>query len=139
MPRVEFEADTQQELLEMVQRWVGPGAGDMAKPPQSADTREEALTSQIREVIHGIKGVDSRKLVRELAEAAIRGDAVILDERLKSRYNKTTGTAFAGIVSGPNKLMRRIARRDLITWDASVLGYRIHPADAKVVLEVWPE
>ncbi len=56
----------------------------------------------------------------------------------KARYGKTNGTAFAGIVAGPNKLMRRIAHRDLIAWDAAAGGYRIHPADAEIILANWP-
>lgn len=123
----------------MVQRWAGQAPRATSGPTPQGDTREEALTSQIRQVINEIKGFDSRRLVRELAEAAGEDNTVILTDELKSRYGKTSGTAFAGIVSGPNKLTRRIAKCDLITWDASVLGYRIHPADAKVVLEVWPE
>jgi len=41
---------------------------------------------------------------------------VPFDDALRARYRKTNGTAFAGMVSGPNNLMRRIAKRDLITW-----------------------
>ena len=37
-------------------------------------------------------------------------------------------------MSGPNKLVLRIAGRDLITWDAAVGGYRIDPADAEIIL-----
>jgi hypothetical protein len=41
-------------------------------------------------------------------------------------------------VAGPNKVMRRIARRDLIIWDADARGYRMDPADAEIVLHRWP-
>jgi len=34
--------------------------------------------------------------------------------------------------------MRRVAHRDLITWDADVRGYRMDPADAVIVLQRWP-
>jgi hypothetical protein len=34
--------------------------------------------------------------------------------------------------------MRRVARRDLITWDGDARGYRMDPADAEIVLERWP-
>ena len=63
--------------------------------------------------------------------------ALVRNEALKARYGKTTGTAFAGMVSGPNKLMRRIAKRDLITWDGAAGGYRIDPADAEIILANW--
>ena len=38
---------------------------------------------------------------------------------------------------GPNKLIRRIAKRDLITWDAAAGGDRIDPADAEIILANW--
>ena len=61
------------------------------------------------------------------------------DDALRACYRKTNGTAFAGMVSGPNKLMRRIAKRDLITWDPAAEGYRIDPADAEIILANWAE
>lgn len=68
----------------------------------------------------------------------MRDEALVLDAALAARYGKRTGTAFAGIVAGPNKVMRRVARRDLITWDADARGYRMDPADAEIVLQRWP-
>ena len=62
----------------------------------------------------------------------------MLDANLIRRYGKQTGTAFAGIVAGPNKVMRRVARRDLVTWDADAHGYRMDAADAQIVLQRWP-
>jgi hypothetical protein len=72
-----------------------------------------------------------------VAELSRNDEALVLGEGLRQRYGKTTGTAFAGIVAGPNKVMRRVARRDLIVWDPSAGGYRMHPADAEIVLETW--
>jgi hypothetical protein len=89
------------------------------------------------EVLHAIRGVDSRRFVAEVAELSMNDEALILDHGLRQRYGKSTGTAFAGIVAGPNKVMRRVARRDLIAWDAAVGGYRMHPADAEIVLKTW--
>jgi hypothetical protein len=43
------------------------------------------------------------------------------------------------MVGGPNKLSRRIAGRDLITWDAAAGGYRIDPRDAEVILATTAE
>jgi hypothetical protein len=37
------------------------------------------------------------------------GETLAFDQALKARYGKTTGTAFAGIVGGANKVARRIA------------------------------
>ena len=64
--------------------------------------------------------------------------ALPLDADLAARYGKRTGTAFAGIVAGPNKVMRRIARRDLLIWDGDAHGYRMDPADAQIILQRWP-
>jgi hypothetical protein len=93
---------------------------------------------QLGEVLNAIQGADSRRLLREVAEHSIRDEALPLDADLTARYGKQTGTAFAGIVAGPNKVMRRVARRDLITWDADARGYRMDAADAEIVLERWP-
>jgi hypothetical protein len=138
VPRVEFEADTEDQLLALAWRWVmGPPriSGDPpADPLDQADLRRR----QLGEVLNAIRGADSRRLLREVAELSTRGDALVLDADLAARYGKRTGTAFAGIVAGPNKVMRRVARRDLITWDAATRGYRMDSADAEIVLQRWP-
>jgi hypothetical protein len=93
---------------------------------------------QLGEVLNAIQGADSRRLLREVAELSTQNVALVLDADLTVRYGKQSGTAFAGIVAGPNKVMRRVAHRDLITWDADVRGYRMDPADAEIVLQRWP-
>jgi hypothetical protein len=138
VPRVEFEADTEEALLALAWRWVmGPpreAGGTLADQADQADLRRR----QLGEVLNAIRGPDSRRLLREVAELSLQDAALILDAELAARYGKRTGTAFAGIVAGPNKVMRRLARRDLITWDADVRGYRMDPADAEIVLQRWP-
>ena len=136
MPQISFQADTQDELIAMVTRWVA-GVHALEPGQEEAERPADWRTRELREVLNRLKGVDSRRLVREVAEAALRGDNVPFDDALRARYGKTNGTAFAGMVSGPNKLMRRIAKRDLITWDAAAEGYRIDPADAEIVLANW--
>ncbi len=140
MPRIEFEAGTEDELLALAWRWVmGPQRqpGFASGNGQTAD-QEDLRRRQLGEVLNAIRGTDSRRLLREVAEHSARNAALALDAELTQRYGKRTGTAFAGIVAGPNKVMRRVARRDLITWDPEVRGYRMDPADAEVVLERWP-
>ena len=139
MPRVEFEADTEEELLALAWRWVmgperQPGVAGIG---QTAD-REDLRRRQLGEVLNAIRGTDSRRLLREVAELSSQNAALVLDASLAERYGKRTGTAFAGIVSGPNKVMRRVARRDLISWDPDARGYRMDPADAEIILERWP-
>ncbi len=118
----------------------GPAASDGQPSPDQADQADQAdlRRRQLGEVLNAIRGLDSRRLLREVAELSARDEALVLDKALAERYGKHTGTAFAGIVAGPNKVMRRVARRDLITWDADVRGYRMDPADAEIVLQRWP-
>lgn len=137
MPRIAFEADTEEELVALAWRWVmGPArerGAPMAQPEDQADLHRR----QLEEVLNVIRGADSRRFVREVAELSRAGAALVLDEALKEKYGKRTGTAFAGIVAGPNKVMRRVARRDLIIWDGSAAGYRMEPVDAEIVLQQW--
>ena len=138
MPRIAFEADTEEQLLALAWRWVmGPqrqSGGPLSDQTDHTDLRRR----QLGEVLNAIRGADSRRLLREVAELSTRDQALVLDGELTARYGKRSGTAFAGIVAGPNKVMRRVARRDLITWDADVRGYRMDAGDAEIVLQRWP-
>jgi hypothetical protein len=138
VPRVEFEADTEEALLTLAWRWV---MGPQRPIDESSSAQADPVDlrhRQLGEALHGIRGADSRRLLREVAELSMHNAALVLDADLAARYGKRTGTAFAGIVAGPNKVMRRIARRDLVTWDAGARGYRMDPADAEIVLQRWP-
>ena len=138
VPRIEFEADTEDQLLALAWRWVmGPQHQPDAAVADQAD-QADLRRRQLGEALNAIQGADSRRLLREVAELSLQGAALVLDADLAARYGKKTGTAFAGIVAGPNKVMRRVARRDLVTWDADVRGYRMDPADAEIVLQRWP-
>jgi len=138
MPRVEFEADTEEQLLALAWRWVMGPAKDAGGPVADQADQADLRRRQLGEVLNAIRGADSRRLLREVADLSTRNLALVLDAELAARYGKRTGPAFAGIVAGPNKVMRRIARRDLINWDADVRGYRMDPADAEIVLQRWP-
>jgi hypothetical protein len=141
VPRIEFEAETEDALLALAWRWVmGPRrqpGGTVADQADQAD-RAALRRRELGEVLNGIRGPDSRRLLHEVAELSMQDAALVLDADLAARYGKRTGTAFAGIVAGPNKVMRRVARRDLVTWDADAHGYRMDPADAEIVLQRWP-
>lgn len=138
MPRIEFEADSEEELVALAWRWVMGPQRQPRGPVISTADQAELGRRQLGEALNAIRGADSRRLLREVAELSARKQALVLDADLAARYGKRTGTAFAGIVAGPNKVMRRIARRDLITWDADARGYRMDPADADVILQRWP-
>ena len=134
MPRVEFEADTEEALVALAWRWVmGPRRERDGGLPDGDEETERR--NQLAVVLRGVRGLDSRRLVREVAELSRADRALVLDAALRQRYGKSTGTAFAGIVAGPNKVMRRVARRDLLVWDPGAGGYRMHPADAEIVLQ----
>jgi hypothetical protein len=138
VPRVEFEADSEEELLALAWRWVmGPKRERETASGVETMDESELRRDQLAVVLRTIRGLDSRRLVREVAELSLANHPLVLDEELRLRYGKTTGTAFAGIVAGPNKVMRRVARRDLLVWDPAAGGYRMHPADAEIVLQTW--
>jgi len=124
----------------LARRWVmGPAQSGGADADQAAQADHSELRQrQLGEALNSIRGADSRRLLREVAELSLTGAALALDRDLAARYDKKSNTAFAGIVAGPNKVMRRVARRDLVTWDGDARGYRMDPADAEIVLQRWP-
>jgi hypothetical protein len=138
VPRIEFEAETEEQLLALAWRWVMGPQHQSGDPVMDEADQAKLRRKQLGEVLNAIQGADSRRLLREVAEQATRNAALALDADLTARYGKQSGTAFAGIVAGPNKVMRRVAHRDLITWDGDVRGYRMDPADAEIVLQRWP-
>ena len=138
MPRITFEADSEEELVALAWRWVMGPMRQPGDPVATAADQADLGRRQLGEVLNAIRGADSRRLLREVAELSTRNQALVLDADLAAKYGKRTNTAFAGIVAGPNKVMRRIARRDLITWDADARGYRMDPADAEIILQRWP-
>lgn len=131
MPTISFQADTQDELIEMVRRWV---IGLAAEAAPIAEPSPDRRVRDVQEVMRRIRGEDSRNLAIEVAVAASRGAVVPRDEKLLKLFKKSKYTAFGGMVGGANKLMRRIGGRDLITWDAAAGGYRIDPRDAEVIM-----
>ena len=136
MPTFSFQADTQDELIEMVRRWV---TGLTVEAERIAEPSPDRRVHDVQEVMRRIRGEDSRNLVIEVAAAASRGAVVPRDAKLLRLFKKTNYTAFGGMVGGANKLMRRIGGRDLITWDAAAGGYRIDPRDAEVILATTTE
>jgi hypothetical protein len=138
VPRIEFEADTEEQLMALAWRWVMGPERQSGEPVMDEADQADLRRKQLGEVLNAIQGSDSRRLLREVAELSTQNAALVLDADLAARYGKQTGTAFAGIVAGPNKVMRRVAHRDLITWDPDLRGYRMDPADAQIVLQRWP-
>ncbi len=132
MPRVEFEAGTLDELVEMARRWVaaypelGFGLPDV----------ESAGVEQLEDVLRRITSPTTRQFLREAAESSRRGDALVIDDGLRARLGRSPGDSLVGILGVANRTMRRRARRELLTWDPDVPGYRMDREDAAIVLEV---
>lgn len=85
-----------------------------------------------------MRGEMSRRVVRLLAEAGVRGEEMglaELREALRSLDPAWSGAGFSGIIGGPNKLMRGKGARDLIVRDRLTRGYRMDPGDARIVLD----
>jgi hypothetical protein len=86
VPRVEFEADTEEALLALAWRWVmGPprqNGGSESDRADQADLRRR----QLGEALNSIRGADSRRLLREVAELALQDEALVLDAALAARY-----------------------------------------------------
>ena len=138
MPRIEFEAETEEALLALAWRWVmGPQrqpVTTVADPADQADLHRR----QLGEVLNAIRGPDSRRLLREVAELSMRNAALVLDANLAARYGKRSGTAFAGIVAGPNKVMRRLPVATLSPGMPMCVAIGWIRADAEIVLQRWP-
>jgi hypothetical protein len=129
--QVVFEGETMESVVAAVRRWLDTAPEAGAATESSDEARRE---SELREVLGAIRGAESRRFVLELAQAAVKGEGIPFDH-LKDRYGKS----FSGVVGGPNKLMRRIARRDLISRDALADGYRMDPRDARIVRDIWSQ
>ena len=132
--QVVFEGATMDAIVAEVRTWLEEQAAGVGPVQETDEARRER---EVREVLAAIKGPDTRRLVHELAEAAIQGKGIRFDDALKARYGKTSGTSFAGIVGAANKVTRRVANRDLIARDTALGGWRLDPLDAAIVLATW--
>src|SRR4051794_702700 len=102
-----FTGDTQAEVKAAIRRWIA----DLERVgPEPAADREQ----QVRDAMRRIRGEGSLRLIRDVAEASLRGDGLRRDADLLARYQVASGTALAGMAGGANKAMRRQAGRDLI-------------------------
>jgi len=134
MPRIEFEADTLDELVGMARRWVAAYpelAGDQA--PAHA---EPPVPEPLRDVLLRIASPASQQFLREVAATTLAGEALPIDDALRVRCGLPPGRPFVGVLGVANRTMRRRARRDLVNWDARAHGYRMDVDDARVIEEV---
>jgi len=140
--RVTFEADSSEELLDMVRAWA-LGSGSAPRPGTAEDVEQTRLAGDFSEtgpalyrlLVDGVKGERSRRFLRQVAEASVKGKTVRLSEALVSDYGGTKSVTMAGIVSGANRRMMKVAGRLLITRDSQ--GYAMSHDDAAGVLAAF--
>lgn len=133
MPRVAFEADTNEELVERALRWALETLETSRRAQLGTDVPELDV------IIARIHGVLARAFLRAVAERAIDGGALTLDEAAERFGRRPDPGAFVGLQGAANRPALRVAGRRLIEWDPFVRGYRMDPADARVVLNAVQE
>jgi len=129
LPRVELEADTIEELVDMVRRWVA------GYPEEGADqsTDQELPPETLESVLERIKSPASRLFLREVAARTLAGETLRIDDALRARCGVLPGRPFVGVLGVANRTMRRRASRDLVTWDPVGEGYQVSFDDALVI------
>ncbi len=135
MARIEFEANTLEELVEMARRWVAAFpefATHTSGPARVASPAPEGLA----DVLARITSPLSRRLLGEIAARSLVGDALVVDGGLLERLGLPNRGSFVGVLGVANRTMRRRANRDLLVWDPVAHGYRMDADDARVVLDV---
>ena len=132
MRRVEFEADTIEELVDMARRWVA-AYPELASGPASSSI--EPAPEQLEDVLARIKSPASLQFLREVAARSLVGDALPIDDSLRQRCGLAPGGSFVGVLGVANRTMRRRAGRQLVTWDPLISGYQMTPQDARKVID----
>jgi hypothetical protein len=137
---ITFSGSTMEEVAGLVAAW---------RPPvtrRSDGTHRAAVASvlpadaavAIGRVLSGVNGQKSRRLLRLLAEAGMKGEVVTLSASLVRDFGVSGGTAFAGMIGPVNRRATAILSRPLIDYTASdpnARVWRIAPDDAGAVLD----
>lgn len=124
--RVEFEADTLEELVAMARRWAAKEAG-------GAET-QSGKPEQLEDVLLRIRSPSSLHFLREVAARSLEGSALALDAAFRERLGLPAEGALVGVVGVANRTMRRRAGRDLVYSDKQGHGYRMSNKDAQAVI-----
>ncbi len=134
-----FTGATMEEVARLVAAWSPPAS---AAPGAVTSAVIVATTSwgnsaAIGRVLSGVHGAQSRRLLRRIAEAGLRGEHVQLSDALVSEFGVTGGTAFAGMIGPVNRRANAIMGRSLIGYpstDPKARIWQIAPDDARAVL-----
>ena len=138
MPRVEFEADTEEELLALAWRWVMGPARDAGRPVTDQADQLDLRRRQLGEVLNAVRGADSRRLLREVAELSARDEALVLNAELAARTGSRPGPRSPESSRARTRSCAGSLAETCSSWDADARGYRMDPADAEIVLQRWP-
>jgi hypothetical protein len=135
-----FSGPTMEEVAGLVAAWkplvtrrsVGAHRAAVASVPPA----DEAAA--IGRVVAGVNGQKSRRLLRLLAEAGMKGEVVTLSASLVRDFGVSGGTAFAGMIGPVNRRAMAVLGRPLIdnaASDPNARAWRIAPSDAGAVLD----
>ena len=132
-----FTGSTMEEVAHLVASWAPPAPRDIGSTKAVATSISPANEgAAIGRVLSGVNGHKSRRLLRLLAEAGLKGDVVKLSEALVHEFGVSGGTAFAGMIGPVNRRAKAIMGRSLIDYPEPKLSiWRITPDDARAVLD----
>ena len=137
---VTFTGSTMDEVAQLVAAWRPPVTrrSDGTNRTAVASVPPADAAAAIGRVLSGVNGQKSRRLLRLLADAGVKGEVVTLSATLVSDFGVSGGTAFAGMIGPVNRRAMAILGRPLIdnaAADPNARAWRIGPEDARAVLD----
>lgn len=132
--KITIEAATPEELLVFVRKWLDGREGQRGSESAGGDAEK------IRAAIRRMYGPVGRRFLRDVAEAATRGERVTVDADLARRYGFSDGGSLGGAIgnaaTGLNKAVGR--------WVLDRVGrypsiWAMSSADAETVLAALDE
>jgi hypothetical protein len=136
---ITFTGASMEEVARLITAWAPPASAGAsgATPAVPVATTSWGNAAAITRVMSGVHGAQSRRLLRRIAEAGLKGDHVQLSEALIVEFGVTGGTAFAGMIGPVNRRANAIMGRYLIDYpsaDPKARIWQIAPDDARAVL-----
>jgi hypothetical protein len=144
MPRIEFEAETLEELRTMVGAW-----GSSTRPPDRAagETADGGVQQQppartwepsrFFEALDGLHGKHSLRFLIEVAQVAMNDDEVCNTSQFQGGYGVSTGIAFAGVIGSIHRRFRAMGLEDIVVsrWAGTMACWTMTKEAAALVLE----
>src|SRR3954454_12474062 len=113
---ITFTGSTMAELVDLIATWTPSGVTAGARTTASAPVAVADDGVAIARVLSGVHGEQSRRLLRLLAEAGLKGERVKLSDSLVRDFGVTGGTAFAGMIGPVNRRAKTLMKRELIDY-----------------------